>query len=116
MSRIETLEQEYLAKSLEHFLFQVFDCGFDYLIVNDLISLQETYIENSPEWCCVEYIIQQIEKLDDTKGEQGISEVEDTTTSEVLRSKTPKVACDSTTSGQDVTNVLSNTKFFSISY
>ena len=70
MSRAETIEQEYLVKSFEHFLFQVFEGGFDHIIYEDLIKLQKTYTERSSEWNCLEHILQEIEKLDDTSIEQ----------------------------------------------
>ena len=65
MARHEVIEKEFLVKSLEHFLFQVFEGGFDHLIYEDLITLQKTYVERSSEWMSIEHILQEMEKLDD---------------------------------------------------
>jgi hypothetical protein len=82
MSRVETIEQEYLVKSFEHFLFQVFEGGFDHIVYEDLVKLQKIYTERSSEWNCLKHIIQEIEKYDDTNDEQKINDVEETATNE----------------------------------
>jgi hypothetical protein len=89
MSRAETIEQEYLVKSFEHFLFQVFEGGFDHIVKEDLHNLLASYDPQRSEFQVVQKVLFELEiqameaeELADTNDEQKINDVEETATNE----------------------------------
>lgn len=61
MSRAENIDSEFLIKSLDYFLFQSFDCGFDHIILDGLIKLSCEYPDDSSEAIILKCIIKEIE-------------------------------------------------------